>query len=280
MKKDVLIPQHALRNGSGQLVDFDLVRWGQVQGYDFHHAHRHAFHEMLFFEQGGGRHDIDFNTYTAETGAVHFVASDNVHLLLRDVGSAGYSILFTEDYLPGGLVELLPFSKAVPVLELDGEEFGRVNGLAKEIGAELAHPGMYSDRMIRTLMETLVLHLVRVHQRVRPVVEEGLPGHVVAFKQLVRQGGGPHDTVEAYAGRLGISTKHLIELCKRHTGKTPLKLIQEHVVAEAKKQLFHTDLSVKEIAYGLHFDEPGNFSKYFKALTGYTPVAYRRGIRS
>ncbi len=82
-----------------------------------------------------------------------------------------------------------------------------------------------------------------------------------------------------YAGLRVTQTSELGISCKEHTGNTPLNIIRVHLVAEIKKLLYHTDLSVKEIAYRLNFDEPGNFSKYFRSATGFTPLEYRAGIR-
>ena len=82
--------------------------------------------------------------------------------------------------------------------------------------------------------------------------------------------------VNDYAERLHISPKHLIDLCKKNTGKTPLQLIKEYTVAEAKRLLYNTGLTIKEVAYELNFDDPANFSKYFKSVCGYSPANYRR----
>jgi AraC-like DNA-binding protein len=96
---------------------------------------------------------------------------------------------------------------------------------------------------------------------------------------LVQRHYADHKRVEDYADLLHISPKHLIAVCKEYTGNTPLNIIRDHLIAEIKKLLYHTDLSVKEIAYRLNFDEPGNFSKYFRSATGFTPLEYRAGIR-
>ena len=51
-----------------------------------------------------------------------------------------------------------------------------------------------------------------------------------------------------HAEDLAMSPRHLIALRKKHTGKTPLKHIREQTAGETKRLLFHTQLSVKEIA--------------------------------
>jgi AraC-like DNA-binding protein len=39
-------------------------------------------------------------------------------------------------------------------------------------------------------------------------------------------------------------------------------------VIEAKRMGIHTDLTSKEIAFSLGFDDPAHFSKFYKNITG------------
>lgn len=48
---------------------------------------------------------------------------------------------------------------------------------------------------------------------------------------------------------------------------------------EAKRLLLEADYSVSEAAYYLHFKNPHNFSRFFKAATGKTPVEWREEHR-
>jgi AraC-like DNA-binding protein len=47
------------------------------------------------------------------------------------------------------------------------------------------------------------------------------------------------------------------------------------MITFAKSLLRQTELSVKEIAYRLHFNEPTHFNAFFKKQTGFTPQQYR-----
>ena len=59
-------------------------------------------------------------------------------------------------------------------------------------------------------------------------------------------------------------------------GKAVGTWLAEKAVAEAKAQLQHTELAIKEIAYRLGFADPAHFSTYFKKHTGLTPQQYRQ----
>ena len=78
---------------------------------------------------------------------------------------------------------------------------------------------------------------------------------------------------------LQITAGHLSDVIKRQSGKTAIEHIHERIVMEAKRQLLHAGLSVKEIAYALGFDDAAYFNRFFKRITSVTPVVYRRTIR-
>jgi len=82
-----------------------------------------------------------------------------------------------------------------------------------------------------------------------------------------------------YASRLHISAGHLSEVVKMQSGKPAIKHIHERLVLEARRLLFHTNNSLKEIAFDLGFSDSSYFNRFFKRETGVTPAGYRANIR-
>jgi AraC-like DNA-binding protein len=62
---------------------------------------------------------------------------------------------------------------------------------------------------------------------------------------------------------------------KSLSGKTAKDFIQSRIIIEAKRMLYFTELSLKEIGYQLGFSEPANFSAFFKKSTGKSPSLFR-----
>jgi AraC-like DNA-binding protein len=62
---------------------------------------------------------------------------------------------------------------------------------------------------------------------------------------------------------------------KQTTGKTIRELINERTLSEAKILLKHTNKQASEIAYELGFLEAASFNRFFKKLTGITPLIFR-----
>ncbi|HKO80847.1 MAG TPA: helix-turn-helix domain-containing protein, partial [Chitinophagaceae bacterium] len=63
-------------------------------------------------------------------------------------------------------------------------------------------------------------------------------------------------TVNYYAQRLNKSPKTLSNLFALYNRKTPLQMIQERIIIEAKRLLYYTGKSVKQITYELGFEDP------------------------
>ncbi len=76
------------------------------------------------------------------------------------------------------------------------------------------------------------------------------------------------------AAKLYISQKHLTAVVQQTLHHSPCYFYDQKILQQAKQLLTETDYSVAEIARMLTYD-PSNFTKFFKKLSGETPVGYR-----
>ncbi|KFF15031.1 helix-turn-helix domain-containing protein [Flavobacterium hydatis] len=95
------------------------------------------------------------------------------------------------------------------------------------------------------------------------------------FRKLVKENLKQIRLVKDYADKLGISVKSLNEICNAIYGMSPKKVITEEIVIESKRLLRYTNMSIKEIAFELHFLDPSNFIRFFTNATGVSPTNYR-----
>jgi len=54
--------------------------------------------------------------------------------------------------------------------------------------------------------------------------------------------------------------------------------LHDRQVLEAKRLLYNTGMSVKEIAFNLGFKDSSYFIRFFKRMTSVTPLSYRTDI--
>ncbi len=81
-----------------------------------------------------------------------------------------------------------------------------------------------------------------------------------------------------YADMLAITPKALTKITKSHFNKTLTDLISERIVIEAKRELYLTNKTIKEIAFELGYNDEYYFSRFFKKNADVSPQIYRETV--
>jgi AraC-like DNA-binding protein len=82
--------------------------------------------------------------------------------------------------------------------------------------------------------------------------------------------------IDFYADKLSISSKRLNQILKEKLQKTGMQLIHDRIILEAKRQIIHSEHTIKEIAYLLEFKDHPYFSRFFKQHTSQTPEEFKK----
>jgi len=96
------------------------------------------------------------------------------------------------------------------------------------------------------------------------------------FINSLNQNYATHRDVDWYAAQANLSTIYFTKIVRQHIGYTPNVLIKHILVANAKKMLSQSELSIKEISAKLNFSSQLTFSRFFKSCTGMSPKEYRK----
>lgn len=91
---------------------------------------------------------------------------------------------------------------------------------------------------------------------------------------LTKHHGRCHD-VKFYADKLNITPDYLYKLVHKIEGLSPKEIIDRYVIVAIKTLLQNTDLSIKNIAAELHFDDPPYMCRFFRRMAGMSPLEYR-----
>jgi len=84
--------------------------------------------------------------------------------------------------------------------------------------------------------------------------------------------------IKDFAALLFIHPTHFSNTIKLTTGYSPCHFAEQRVMEEAIKMLSETDKPIHEISYRLTFNEPTNFTKFFKSFKGITPRQFRKQL--
>jgi len=96
------------------------------------------------------------------------------------------------------------------------------------------------------------------------------------FNLLVEANFNREHSVQYYADRLHKSPKTLANIFLLYNEKTPIQMIHTRIMIEAKRLLYYTSKSIKQITYELGFEDPAYFTNFFKRNTAQSPVEFRK----
>ena len=96
------------------------------------------------------------------------------------------------------------------------------------------------------------------------------------FMLLLAENSNMNRSVKSYADELCVSPKYLTSVCRKHSDYTASELIATSVISRIKQLLLYSDLSIKEVAAEMGFDNLSFFGKYVKKHLGLSPNNYRK----
>jgi len=102
---------------------------------------------------------------------------------------------------------------------------------------------------------------------------------IIKFLKLITLHCRKTREVSFYAEQLCITTTYLYKLTHKRWNLSPKELIDKQTICEIKSLLSNTDMSIKEIASTLHFEDTPYMCRYFRQRTGLSPMEYRNGIK-
>ncbi len=164
-----------------------------------------------------------------------------------------------------------------PAASVDGSPVGEVWDLLIACGRQptAGDRTLLRDAVLAHAVGALLTELALVQPAEATVGPTASHEAYVWFRDEIDRRFSEWHQVTHYADRLGYSPRTLNRLARAHTGRSAKQLIDERVVLEAKRLLSHGDAPVAEIAEQLGFDDPSNFSAYFRGRAGLTPGAFR-----
>ena len=198
----------------------------------------------------------------------------------------GYYLLFNEDFLSDTIPSAnipaeFPFFdySGTPVFQLAPDEIDRVEQFLLKMNEELKLNRPGKEKAIGMYLYLLLLEAKRSYERQQLNEKANHADHaylVSHFQKLVSRHFLSKRKVTHYASLLAVSANHLNRTVKEITGKTASESISEMLLQEAKAILKYTDATVSEIAYQLDFSEPAAFNRFFRKMTGDTPMTFRK----
>jgi AraC family transcriptional regulator, transcriptional activator of pobA len=122
---------------------------------------------------------------------------------------------------------------------------------------------------------TLTTSLCIEQSKIHPLVKTNIDV-IRDFNFLVETHHKSKHQVAQYAALLNKTPKSLANMFADHLEKTPLEIIQDKIILEAKILLISSDETIKEITFNLGFNNIPSFSRFFKNKEGISPKEFRK----
>ncbi|RUM23335.1 helix-turn-helix domain-containing protein [Rhizobium vallis] len=152
-----------------------------------------------------------------------------------------------------------------------------ISGFVREIDEPSRASWMAASAYMRLILMTLWRGTEGERNEQRGQGETG--SILQRYRQLVEAGFRQHRPISDYAAELGVTADRLHAVCQRSLGRSPIQLLHERVVQEAKLRLERSARNIQEISDSLGFSDPTYFSHFFKRKTGLSPAGYREIAR-
>jgi AraC-like DNA-binding protein len=231
--------------------------------------HKHAgYFELIFLSDGAGTHLIDEHIYEVAPPTIFFLKPGQTHCWDFTRIPKGYVLLFKEELLTADLLAIVYGLPTVIEIGIDHTLLPLLTLLHQEFQQQGTNMKVLTGYLHLIVQKTSILGL----QIPRP---QG-SALFYQFKSLLNSTEQGLKNVQEFAEILQVSTHQLNAVCRDAGGKTPLMMINERLLLEAKTLLSATALSIKEISHILHFGDTSHFVKFFKAATNLTPGNYRK----
>lgn len=278
-RKATSIPVNTLPAGirEGIIIANTTVN-GLPESQHVERSHRDNGYLFILQEKGTTSIEIDFQQHTIAASSIIYIHPSQVHRLIAFENATISSWIITAENLQPEFVKMLEDIKPVNLLSLKEDVLALISSTAAMCirFSERKQEQLY-DSILKESCNTLVALVISQYLE----LFEPKGGHsrfevvTKAFKSELEDNFATIKSPKLYARMLNISTPYLNECVKNATGHSVSAHIQERVVLEAKRLLYHSGRSIKEIAGELGYEDYSYFTRLFAKVTGTTPLAFR-----
>ena len=257
----------------------------------FEHIQRLNYYTLVWINSGIGKLKADFSDYKFEKNSLisfspfqPFMLSTEqklkatiihfhpdffcIHKHHNEVACDG--VLFNNFYEP-------------PLIKIDEPTEKKIKTVIDQMEDELQKPELAQyDSIIAYLKIFLIsvsrLKVTQIDNIENLGVKKEEPFVLKNLKNYIEEHFRTKHSVSEYADMLSVSAKTLAKIVKTHFNKTIGELISERIIIEAKRELYLTNKSVKEIAFDLGYNDEYYFSRFFKKNADVSPQHYRNTV--
>lgn len=280
------IPLHLLKNKTSLGLQLKYFKKGEVFFDDelTSVAHRDDHYIFFLLESGSGFVMIDFADVSLPEQSLYYILPTQVHQRIQNQNADGWFIAVDTALIPPECRHIFENTLILqqPRL-LSNDIFQQFQQLLVLLFLKYNenNAGQFYVMAVHSLLQSFFAIAATCYSgdmdmnlKVSRAVQ--LKSQ---FKDLLTAEIRKVKSPEAFAAKLNVSEAYLSEILKKTTGFPPSYWIQQEVIMEAKRLLYYSDLTVKEIAHTLGYTDHSYFSRLFNKVTGISALTFRQQYR-
>jgi AraC family transcriptional regulator, transcriptional activator of pobA len=268
-----------------------------ARGPDGDHAHAHDFLVLTYFERGGGSLGLDTQQWPVSAGDAFVIAPGEV-VRMTEHGhgplAEGWAVFFAPEIVAsaelGGSLGwrahplLFPFvgrsAGGAQRLRVPPSERPSWSEHVRAIERELGQPRDGSNEAALAHLTLLLISVARISTDLGHNLRIRREPLLAAVFEFIEEHYHEPISLADVAAALGLTPGHLTTVVRRKTGRTTQQWITERRMAEARKLLRQTSLTVEAISARIGYRQPSLFIRHFRRDHSTTPAAWRRTARA
>ncbi|NHN24090.1 helix-turn-helix domain-containing protein [Flavobacterium jejuense] len=256
----------------------------------FDHLQRLNYYSLIWITKGNGNAKVDFSEYEFTEGTL-FAFTPYQPFMLNASHLEGIILNFHPDFFcihkhqqevacNGVLFNNIYNPPYVTIDEISKSTFEM---LMDQIKKEMQNPALAQYELLISYLKIVLITASRLKTEQQPenqieTTEIKEPFILQNLKNYIETHFKTKHAASDYADMLAISPKALAKITKSYFNKTLTDLIAERIIIEAKRELYLTNKSIKEIAYELGYNDEFYFSRFFKKNADVSPQLYRETV--
>ncbi len=254
----------------------------------FDHVQRNNYFSLIWVQEGSGKIKADFAEYDFEANSLFAFSPYQPYMITSDIPVKGIAIYFHPEFFCiykhhkevscNGVLYNNVYQP--PFVTVDEASAATFQMLCDQIKMEMQNPALAQYELLVSYLKIFLITASRLKTQQHPKAAEEVKDNKEPFilqklKNAIEENFKTKHAPADYAEMLFITPKALAKITKSHFNKTLSSLINERIIIEAKRELYLSDKTIKEIAWELGYEDEYYFSRFFKVNADVSPQLYR-----
>lgn len=257
----------------------------------FDHLQRNNYFSLIWIKEGNGKLKADFTDYDFEANHLFAFSPYQPYMFAVEKPIKGIAIYFHPEFFciykhhkevsSHGILYNNIYQP--PFVKVDESSAATFQMLSEQLKTEMQNPALAQYELLVSYLKIFLITAARLKAQQQPEAgamakDDKEPFILQKLRDAIEENFKTKHSPAEYAKLLYITPKALAKITKAHFNKTISSLINERIIIEAKRELYLTDKTVKEIAWELGYEDEYYFSRFFKVNADVSPQLYRETV--